>query len=317
MIYRGIDEAALGPRLGPFCVGLTEFQCRTCSPETNLYTVLQNSVTAIADGTQRTHLADSKQIYTPSKGIHKLEHGVAVLLNIAGMDFPQNLTELLQSLCPMEDYRSMAAVPWYADSSAATLPLSSLDISVINTEAEAVRQNMKKWDMQFQVPKLRMITAKEFNRLLKISTNKADAVQKVVGSLLAPFLKDSMHDSCRITIDRQGGRKFYGDWLLQLMPGAPFRLVQEGPLRSIYSLGQSSIEFAVSADRDRLETAAASMFAKYLRETAMHCFNSWWTARVPKLKPTAGYPKDARRFIRQIIESGQYPQDVDMLVRRL
>ena len=42
------------------------------------------------------------------------------------------------------------------------------------------------------------------------------------------------------------------------------------------------------------------MASKYLRETAMLAFNRFWCAQVPELRPTAGYPLDARRFKTQI-----------------
>jgi hypothetical protein len=45
-----------------------------------------------------------------------------------------------------------------------------------------------------------------------------------------------------------------------------------------------------------LPTALASMTAKYLRELAMRAFNEFWSARVPNLRPTAGYPMDSHRF---------------------
>ena len=38
------------------------------------------------------------------------------------------------------------------------------------------------------------------------------------------------------------------------------------------------------------------MASKYLRELAMRAFNDFWCTRVPGLAPTAGYPRDARRF---------------------
>jgi hypothetical protein len=38
------------------------------------------------------------------------------------------------------------------------------------------------------------------------------------------------------------------------------------------------------------------MLCKYLREVCMRQFNRFWTGHVPGLKPTAGYPGDARRF---------------------
>ena len=45
-----------------------------------------------------------------------------------------------------------------------------------------------------------------------------------------------------------------------------------------------------------LPTALASMTAKYHRELAMRAFNDFWTKQVPGLRPTAGYPNDAKRF---------------------
>ena len=42
------------------------------------------------------------------------------------------------------------------------------------------------------------------------------------------------------------------------------------------------------------------MTSKYLRELAMAAFNTFWQQYVRDLKPTAGYPLDARRFRQQI-----------------
>ena len=56
-----------------------------------------------------------------------------------------------------------------------------------------------------------------------------------------------------------------------------------------------------------LPTALASMTAKYLRELAMRPFNAFWRRHIPGLKPTAGYPADARRFL----------DDIRLMQRRL
>ena len=45
-----------------------------------------------------------------------------------------------------------------------------------------------------------------------------------------------------------------------------------------------------------MPAALASMTSKYLRELAMRAFNEFWCGRVHDLAPTAGYPRDARRF---------------------
>jgi ribonuclease HII len=54
------------------------------------------------------------------------------------------------------------------------------------------------------------------------------------------------------------------------------------------------------ADRDNGLVALASIVSKAIRELWMDGFNAYWCARVPGLRPTAGYPVDARRFRRAI-----------------
>jgi hypothetical protein len=44
------------------------------------------------------------------------------------------------------------------------------------------------------------------------------------------------------------------------------------------------------------------MTAKYLRELAMHQFNRFWHEQIPGLKPTQGYPVDAKRFRAEIAD---------------
>ena len=42
------------------------------------------------------------------------------------------------------------------------------------------------------------------------------------------------------------------------------------------------------------------MLCKYLREVCMRQFNRFWSTHVPGIKPTAGYPVDAKRFFAEI-----------------
>jgi hypothetical protein len=57
------------------------------------------------------------------------------------------------------------------------------------------------------------------------------------------------------------------------------------------------VEIAFQAKGEsHLPTALASMASKYLRELAMQAFNDFWSERVADLRPTAGYPLDAKRF---------------------
>jgi ribonuclease HII len=61
-----------------------------------------------------------------------------------------------------------------------------------------------------------------------------------------------------------------------------------------------TVVFRPRADAESVAVALASMLAKYLREVCMRQFNRFWAQHVPGLKPTAGYPGDAKRFYAEI-----------------
>jgi len=54
------------------------------------------------------------------------------------------------------------------------------------------------------------------------------------------------------------------------------------------------------AETRSFAVALASMISKYIREVFMHHFNKYWQENVPGLRPTAGYPNDGKRFLRDI-----------------
>ncbi|MEE2660364.1 MAG: hypothetical protein VYC41_02125, partial [Planctomycetota bacterium] len=49
-----------------------------------------------------------------------------------------------------------------------------------------------------------------------------------------------------------------------------------------------------------LPVELASMAAKTVRELLMNRLNSFFTQRLPELKPTAGYVQDGRRWVAEI-----------------
>jgi ribonuclease HII len=92
--------------------------------------------------------------------------------------------------------------------------------------------------------------------------------------------------------------------LNEAFPGGWVRVIREGPARCEYAIERLGREihlrFEPRADGAHLAVALASMAAKYLREVCMMQFNRYWLAKVPGLKPTAGYPTDAGRFFADI-----------------
>lgn len=57
-----------------------------------------------------------------------------------------------------------------------------------------------------------------------------------------------------------------------------------------------TVVFRPRADSGSAAVALASMTAKYFRERCMQQFNAFWAKHIEGLKPTAGYPVDARRY---------------------
>ena len=349
MILSGLDEAALGPTLGPFCATLVEFEIDASGAEDpDLYEVLSDVVSRDDDGSGRFPVGDSKVLYSPSKGLGVLESSVTAFLSAAGLSFPVSFTGLITSLCPPEDAASLDSVPWFAEAASFMVPFSEASSRTLPGSGPAAV--LSEQGIVLRPPAARFVTAGAFNRALDDNGGKGGAVR----SLLTPLLEEALTSEegswnrraggptrrpipgtknapsrCgqlenptdrslrRITVDRQGGRRYYGEWLAAVLPGAPWRAIEEGPARSAYTFGAGSIEFTVGADGLRMETALASMTAKYVREAAMAMFNRWWSEKVPGLRPTAGYPQDAKRFLADLASADALPDDGALLIRRL
>jgi hypothetical protein len=323
--FSGLDEAALGPRLGPFCAGLATFisirenrdDCER-SELTELYDLFQSFVSPSRDRSEPRRIAvgDSKKIYTAASGISLLEEGVITFLSASGIQVPCTFSDIIRQLCPEEDYLSLPLTPWFQNSDDLILP-AVCDMETIARNTRKVLSGLGECGMTFTRPFMRFVTARAFNRELVRAGGKGRAVQNLISPLLRTAMDAQNTAGSRITVDRQGGRRYYGPWLADLLPGLPLKTREESEKKSVYTCGGLRMEFLVGADGLRLETALASMLAKYAREIGMRLFNAWWKARIPAIKPTAGYPQDASRFISDVAEAGMMPADPDLLIRRL
>ena len=108
-------------------------------------------------------------------------------------------------------------------------------------------------------------------------------------------------DEVLVVADKHGGRNRYEPLLAEAFPDRTVVCLEEGAERSLYRMGNCEIRFQPRAE-EHGPVALASMTAKYLRELAMHQFNRFWRERIPGLKPTQGYPLDARRFRAEIAD---------------
>jgi len=311
MIYAGLDEAALGSRLGPFCSCLTYFEYS--GPQAaGLYEILSGAVCKTEDDSGRLQIADSKIVFTQSRGLKKLERGVLTFLGAAGIPIPLSFFRLLQSLCPAADLRTLSETPWFAGFFDPSIPISQ---SALHISDSTISAAMKNSSVRMKCPKLRFISAREFNRRLERHGSKGAAVQSIIAPLLIGVLEDNRANT-HVTIDRQGGRRYYGAWLQNIFPGGKLEILSEEPGCSRYRIGNVLIDFLVQSESIRLETALASMISKYVRELAMLLFNTWWGKRIPGIRPCAGYPLDAKRFLKEIENAETIDEWEPTLVRR-
>jgi hypothetical protein len=147
--------------------------------------------------------------------------------------------------------------------------------------------------------------APRFNSLIDDWGSKAAAMEQGVIALLRNVLAASDgQEPVTIVIDKQGGRNFYAPWVSAALPDGWVMPVRESSQISEYQvlgLGREvRLIFRPRAESEALPVALASMLSKYLREVFMRQFNRFWIGHVPGLKPTAGYPGDARRFYNAI-----------------
>jgi ribonuclease HII len=302
MICAGIDEAGLGPILGPYCAGLTLFE----SPKQNLYELLSAGISKTPEK-GKTAVGDSKKLYTPAKGMKELEKTVLSFYSLLHGE-PGNFENFLKKLSPDKPAES----PWFSHCNELSLPLVS-SFEEINENRVILEKTLSKKGVTLRNISLRFIPAVAFNRGLDKTVNKGTLCQELLNPLMEHALKE---ENLLLTVDRQGGRRFYGDWLINLLPRQPLQAQEELAKSSVYRSGSKTIRFLVGGDDFALETALASLFAKYARECSMLLFNQYWKGKAGDIKKTAGYYKDGMRFIEDLKKSDLLPEDRNILIRK-
>jgi hypothetical protein len=312
----GVDEAGYAPRLGPLVVTAVSVECPARTLD--LYEALGPVVTKAAAPQERAGrpreadrplaVADSKVVYRSGKGLGELERGVLAFLAAAGprrreaeVRFPTDLA-LASSLDGAS--LDLRGLDWYAGPEE-PLPLAA-DADDCARAALRLQEAFEGAGLGGLAFRSRVVTARELNGAFACGLNKAEALCELVASLL-----DGVHGGgCEsdVMVDRLGGRKFYGRLLVAAFPGAAVEERACGAEESSYEVEAPSrgltsrVSFACRAEARSLLVALASMASKYMRELFMRRLNRYFLARCPGLRPTAGYPQDAARFLADTAE---------------
>jgi hypothetical protein len=295
----GIDEAGYGPNLGPLVMTAVV----AASPDDrspDVWADLGATVARAGGDPAALWIDDSKALYKPGAGRDRLE--AACLALVAAADpsgtVPTTVGGLLAAL-GAGSLDETELTPW----------LDACDLPVPSSDPVRVRLAGALAACPFAGAPWRVVAVRSvvvgpagFNAgLAARGTNKArvhfDAFARLLHQLwsLAPRGVD-----IRVRGDKHGGRHFYYEPLINAFPDSWIDRGVEGPALSCYVVRQGGrrldLSFQPRADADDGLVALASIVSKTLRELWMDAFNAHWMARVPGLKPTAGYPVDAARF---------------------
>lgn len=299
----GIDEAGLGPILGPLTIGHAAFSLPDAlSADALLKFDLWAALGLGREPSERKKrpvVCDSKTLYTPARGLKPLEEEMLCWLSLQGRE-PADFTPFWQAYCPLAREKP-GFYDWYADAPA-PFPIRA-DVARMKLRAQPLARAMETSGISLQALGVTPVFEGELNRALDRLGNKSRAEFESITRVIGHFWKQ--FGQLAVLCDRQGGRERYGRALAREFPEAEVRVIFESPKISSYELHVPGVDgdprlfaaFIEKGEQDHLPVALASMAAKYLREISMHQFNAWFGRHDPSLKPTAGYYTDGRRWL--------------------
>jgi hypothetical protein len=293
----GIDEAGYGPNLGPFV--MSSVACRAPADcETNdLWQLLSAAVRRPEENDDgRLVIGDSKQVYSPARGLAALEMSVLSVLAAA-----PTVNAFLQGLVAhrLSELREEC---WYTGAS--TLP-AAIDPLLVAWAAHRMQAAAAPCGLTWGPIRCVVICTPRFNELTDRMGSKGGVLGHSLGMLLTANRKScDGEEPLHFNVDKHGGRNNYAAMLQHAAGGGMVLAHEEGMERSHYRLvgleRDIRMTFEPRADGNHFCVALASMVSKYVRELLMREFNEFWRQHLPDVKPTAGYPGDSSRFFEDI-----------------
>lgn len=308
----GIDEAGYGPNLGPFVMTLAAAELPESEAEADLWQLLQAAVRRAGDPTDdRLLVADSKLVHIGGRGLERLEANTLpfILLQQSDWSLPLSLEKVWRKLV-LTPWSERTACPWAK--SDLWLPLGKHPCEEAGRSlVKGLDRAMRRAGVACLTFRCVVVMPRQFNLLVQSCGTKA-AVSEWAASRLLRFLSGWLPQSAGMVLlyaDKHGGRHHYRAFLQQVFSDRFVMTVAERPEAARYRLVKShsvwEAVFQPRAESASFVVALASMLSKYLREVLMDEFNDFWQAQVPNLRPTAGYPLDARRFLADIESARQ------------
>ncbi len=254
----GTDEAGSGPNLGPLVITATAWSVPGGPKQFDFWSALSSVVSQQPDA-GRLHVADSKQVYSPSKGLANLERSVLALLALRNWQ-PESLSELIRGLTDArsisEPLRLLNCEPWFEDADL-ELPFV-VSPSDYQESAEKLRETCEADRIAFRSLATDVIFTERFNQLCERHGNKGAALSKSTLTLIRSQWDPDSGESTLIIGDKHGGRNRYDDLIDEQLDGQMIFRVTEGRDRSIYRVAGTELHFRQGAESHFPVTASGS-----------------------------------------------------------
>lgn len=323
MIRIGIDEAGLGPKVGPLVISAAVLRFRE-PPAEPLWRSLREVVCRRRERRPTALVVDdSKVVYSPSRGVGRLEETVLAFLAAGGLEV-KDLSGLLGAVS-VTGRRWTDRYPWYGEVS---LPLPRTPEGLgASLKGERLRRAMSEQGVNLVAIRSLIAHPREYNWVVRRTGSKLTGLFGLVARLIQRVLPLCDEEQVTVLCDNLGGRRRYGPLIGRFFPGSAIRIEEQSRVGSRYrvrwcarSAGAREVRFRLAfvpdGDARYFEVALASMQSKYLRELHMELLNAYWQGQVPGLRPTAGYGRDGSRFISEVeAKLGQLGLDREALVR--
>jgi ribonuclease HII len=293
----GIDEAGYGPNLGP----LVQAAVAIHLPDGDHagWKTLRPLVRRCGEEVdERLLIDDSKAVYT-HYGFAALERGVTALA-------PKSSTvaELINRVGLAMCLDDLASEIWYD-------PPECLPVALTRDEWRETADRYGDRAHAAGVGRFDQMVASivptpRFNRVCDTCGTKAVVLSNGLAELIPATLGNLPSDGkpALYLCDKHGGRNYYAAMLQEAFPHGWIIPERESADVSRYRVElldrPVTVTFRPRADGESVAVSLASMLCKYLRELCMHQFNRFWARHVPGIRPTAGYPGDAKRFFDEI-----------------
>ncbi len=305
----GTDEAGYGPNLGPLVISASVWELLDGHSADGHTDDLYHRLAAVIARTAKAKpsplvVADSKVLYKSGKGLKLLERGLWSAWSQLGL-MPTTCGRVWELLTRANSEARHEALCGGLDSQPAPCDADLMEIAQLQP---GLGRAMAAARVRLVAMHSAAIFPRAFNAAVERGESKGTALSRWTLRLVAESIEPLGDRRISIVCDKHGGRDRYLPLLSEAFPNRSIEVCLEGRRQSVYRFGPAErrIEISFQAKGEsHLPTALASMASKYLRELAMHAFNAFWRTHLPSIRPTAGYPEDAKRFKAEIADVQQ------------